>query len=139
MARKRRVIGVAELSKRLKAIPEEARKASYAAAERAADRIAQDMRALVPVDTGNLQRTIVVTKGGETPPSYSQWGSKRPLPENAVAVTAGDTFARYAHLIEFGTSRAKAQPFFLPAWRSNRNKARRSINAAIGRAIRKAK
>lgn len=138
MARKRRVIGVAELSRRLKAIPEEARKASYAAAERAADRIAQDMRALVPVDTGNLKRSIVVTKGGEKPPSYSQGAGAR-IPENAVAVTAGNSGARHAHLVEFGTSKAKAQPFFLPAWRSNRTKARRSINAAIGRAIRKAK
>src|SRR5690554_3823796 len=126
LSRKRKVIGVAELSRRLKAIPEEARKASYQAAERAADRIAQDMRAMVPVDTGNLKRSIVVTEGGQRPPSYAGFGTGSRIPENAVAVTAGNSGARHAHLVEFGTSKAKAQPFFLPAWRSNRNKARRS-------------
>lgn len=146
MARKSKVMGAAELSKRLKAIPEEVRKASYDAALRAGERIAQDMRALAPVSKdgshgkppGTLRDSITVTEGGKKPPSYSQGGAGA-IPENAVAVTAGNSGARYAHLVEFGTSRAEAQPYFLPAWRSNRGRARRSINAAIGRAIRKAR
>lgn len=142
MARRTKILGTAELSRRLKAIPKEVRKASMEAVRRAADRMADDMRAMVPVDQGDLRTSIVVTEPGERPPSYSQGAGQansKPIPDNAVAVTAGNSGVRYAHMVEFGTRKTAAQPFFLPAVRSNRPKARRAINSAISRAIRKAK
>jgi HK97 gp10 family phage protein len=71
---------------------------------------------LVPVRTGHLRDSIVVTPPGETTPAYATGGSTT-VPENKVAISAGNTAVRYAHLVEFGTEKAHAQPFFWPAYR----------------------
>lgn len=48
-------------------------------------------------------------------------------------VTAGDEAAFYARMVEFGTPRNSASPFFYPAYRA----IRRRLKARMSRAIRK--
>ena len=43
--------------------------------------------------------------------------------------------APHAHLVEFGTVNAPAQPFMFPAWRENRNKIVRGIKRAADSAL----
>lgn len=49
-------------------------------------------------------------------------------------VTAGDEAAFYARMVEFGTPRNAASPFFYPAYRA----VRRALRSRMSRAIRKA-
>lgn len=58
------------------------------------------------------------------------------VPENAVAITVGDHTVRYAHLVEYGTTKAPAQPYFWPAVRLGQKKAKTAIKRAIGKAVR---
>jgi HK97 gp10 family phage protein len=99
--------------------------------------IAGDMRRFVPVDTGALRDSIAVTPPDSTTPPYSTPGGRFVVPETSVAVTAGGTKARHAHLVEYGTVKMQPQPFFWPAVRLNRKRAQRNIKAAISRAVKK--
>ncbi len=100
-----------------------------------AEKIAEQMRNLAPEFSGALKDSIAVTPGGQTTPPYSQPGGSRQVPENAVAITAGDTYARYPHLVEYGAEHAPAQPYFWPAWRLARKNARRNVRRAITKAV----
>ncbi|MFG1465958.1 HK97-gp10 family putative phage morphogenesis protein [Xanthobacter sp. DSM 24535] len=106
---------------------------------KAGDRISDTMHQLAERsrDTGNLIESITVTPGGKRTPSYSQPGGETVVPKNAVMITAGDSDARYPHLVEYGTKTAHAQPFFWPAFRLERKKAAASIKRAISKAVRK--
>lgn len=61
------------------------------------------------------------------------------FPENAAAITVGNTDVRYPHLQEYGTSFHAAQPFFWPGFRMGRKRVLNRIKRAIGKAIREAK
>ena len=98
--------------------------------------MARTMRALVPEDTGALKASITVTGPGQATPAYSQPGGAVLVGETQAAVTAGNTDVRYAHLVEYGTRHAAAQPFFWPAERLHRKKATAKIRRAIGKAVR---
>lgn len=102
--------------------------------EQAGRDVSVTMRVLAPRDTGALEDSIHVTYPGERTPPYSQPGGSRAARDTEVLITAGDTDVRYAHLVEYGTSEADAQPFFWPAWRLSRKK----IRARIARRFRKA-
>lgn len=58
------------------------------------------------------------------------------VPENVVAVTVGNKDVRYGHLVEYGTTKAPARPFFWPAVRLHQKKATAAIKRAIGKAVR---
>lgn len=102
-----------------------------------ANDMATTMRVLAPVKSGDLKGSIEVTPGGQSTPPYSQPGGSMTVPETAVAITAGNSDVRYAHLVEYGTTKAPAQPFFWPAVRLHGKRARKAIKSAIGRAVRK--
>jgi len=106
---------------------------------KAGDRMADTMRQLAETsrDTGNLIESIAVTPAGKRTPSYSQPGGETVVPANQVMITVGDSDARYPHLVEYGTAKAEAQPFFWPAFRLERKKALASIKRAISKAVRK--
>ena len=127
------------LRRRLEAIPREVRKAVEPALMKSADEMADAMRQFAPRDTGALIESITVTGPGGTTPAYSQPGGSQTVPENAVAITAGNSEVRYAHLVEYGTAKAHAQPFFWPAYRLFKNRAKRRIARAIGKAVREAR
>lgn len=128
--------GLSRFQRRMRAIPKAARAAVQPALVKGAEEIAASARRLAPVDEGDLRDSIVATKPGEATPRYSQPGGSRVLQENQAAVTAGNTDVRYAHLVEYGTTQAPAQPYFWPAYRLLRKRAANRVKRAIGKAIR---
>ncbi|AVO43910.1 HK97-gp10 family putative phage morphogenesis protein [Phreatobacter cathodiphilus] len=127
---------LARLNRRLAAIPVAVREAVKPALETSANEMAEAMRKLAPEDTGALKDSITVTPGGATTPAYSQPGGSQKVPENAVAITAGNSDVRYPHLVEYGTEHTPPQSFFWSAFRLYRQRAQRRINRAIGKAVR---
>ncbi|UWR82880.1 HK97 gp10 family phage protein [Phaeobacter inhibens] len=126
------------LEKRLLAIPEAVVKAVRPALVKGAEETAAAMRALVPVDEGDLKASITVTEPGETTPAYAEGGGKRTAGSNQALLTAGNEGVRHGHLQEFGTVKQEAQPFMRPAARLTKPRAQRRINRAVGQAIKKA-
>lgn len=131
--------GLSSFQRRMRAIPEAARLAVAPALVRAGDDVADAIRALAPVEDGDLRASVAVTGPGQATPPYSQPGGAAVVPENAVAVTVGNDAVRYAHLQEYGTANAAAQPYFWPGFRMARKAAAAKVKAAIGRAVRKAR
>lgn len=131
--------GLSSFQKRMRAIPRAVVKAVGPALIKSADEIADVMRDLAPVEDGDLKASIAVTGPGEATPPYSQPGVSSVVPENAAAITVGNTNVRYPHLQEFGTSHHAAQPFFWPGFRLGRTRALNRIKRAVGKAVREAK
>ncbi|WP_028030528.1 HK97-gp10 family putative phage morphogenesis protein [Gemmobacter nectariphilus] len=135
--------GLASFQRRMRAIPQAAREAVQPTLVREAEKIAATMRHLAPDDPAtpapDLKSSIAVTGPGQSTPPYSQPGGAMVVPENAVAITAGNTDVRYPHLQEHGTSKHAAQPFFWPAFRLHRKKALAAIKRGIGKAVREAR
>ncbi len=131
--------GLAKFQKRMRAIPVAARRAVVPALEKSAYEIQDAMEALAPEDTGDLIGSITVTGPGQATPPYSQPGGSTVVPENAVAITVGNTDVRYPHLVEYGTVNSQAQPFFWPAFRMGRKRALARIKRSVGKAIKEAK
>lgn len=144
--------GLGKLTRKLKSIPIEARKAAREAVVDGATEIANLQQNLAPYDDGELHDSIHVTKPGETTPPYSHPGGSRTAgPEQAI-ITAGNTEVRYAHLVEYGTKGhpqggmfdgtthpgTAAQPFFWPSVRALRRRAKSRITRSITGAIKKA-
>lgn len=116
----------------------------------AAGDIVEMQRRLVPKKSGDLAKSIRWQFGDQQRVAYSQ-GSKG-AGRLSVRITAGDTKVRYAHLVEFGASPhtaggifegsehpgAPAQPFFYPAFRAKRKRAKSRIAAAMKRGAKKA-
>jgi HK97 gp10 family phage protein len=128
--------GIGRLRKRLAAIPVQVKAATQPALLKQGEAMATTMRALAPEDSGDLKDSITVTLAGQSTPAYSQPGGSLVVPENAVAVTVGDADVRYPHLIEHGTTKMHAQPYFWPSVRLHRKKAQAAIKRAIGKAVR---
>lgn len=131
--------GLISFQQRMQSIPKAARKAVQPALATGGYEIAEAMEVLAPEDTGDLKGSIAVTLGGQTTPPYSQPGGEAVVPENQVAVTAGNTDVRYPHLVEYGTANTPAQPFFWPGFRLARKRAQQRITRAIAKAMREAK
>lgn len=131
--------GLSSFQRRMRAIPKSARDAVKPALMKSAYEVADIMEGMAPEDTGDLKNSITVTGPGQATPPYSQPGGSMVVPENATAITVGSTDVRYAHLVEYGTSKAPAKPFFWPAVRLGRSDAMKRIKRAIGKAIREAK
>ncbi len=72
---------------RFEAIPQEVREAVKPALIKSGEELAARMRAVVPVDEGDLKRSIAVTLPGEMTPAYSM-GGKRMAGPLEVLVTA---------------------------------------------------
>lgn len=89
-------------------------------------------------DTGALIDSIEVTLPGRSTPPYSQPGGMRVAGETEVLVTAGNEDVRYAHLVEFGTSKMEAEPFFWPAFRLLRKRLQNRINRTAKKAVKDA-
>lgn len=127
--------GLARFQKRMREIPKAVRLAVQPALVQGAEEIAAAARALAPEDTGDLKRSIEVTGPGQFTPAYSQPGGQKATQENQAAVTVGNTDVRYAHLVEYGTKRAPAQPFFWPAFRLVRKRAAARVKRAMSKAV----
>ncbi|TAY66493.1 HK97 gp10 family phage protein [Rhizobium leguminosarum] len=102
-----------------------------------ANDVADVQKQLAPEDTGALADSIAVTLPGHTTPPYSQPGGSRVVGENQVVVTAGNADVRYAHIVQYGTSKMEAHDYFWAAYYLFRDKVKRSTGSAYGRAARK--
>lgn len=133
--------GLSSFQNRMRAIPLAARKAVVPALLKSAEEIAAMQRGLAQSsrDTGALINSITVTGPGTSTPPYSQPGGAMAVPENMAVITAGNKDVRYPHLVEYGTGKAAAKPFFWPGFRLGRKRALNRIKRAIGKAIREAK
>lgn len=137
--------GLASFQRRMKAIPLAARRAVQPVLTKQANGMADTMRALAPVEEGDLRGSVAVTGPGQATPPYSQPGGSKLVPENAVAITVGNSEVRYPHLVEYGHrsgfhgSTVPPHPFFWPAFRMHRKKAMAAIKRGIGKAIREAR
>lgn len=127
--------GLSRFQQRMRAIPKEVRKAVEPALKKSADEIADLQRNLAPEDTGALKDSIHVTEPGQMTPAYSQPGGGRVAGELEAVITVGDSDVRYPHLVEYGTTKAPAQPFFWPGFRLGKKRASNRIKRAIGKAI----
>jgi HK97 gp10 family phage protein len=128
--------GISRLQRRMNAIPTAIKEAVQPALLKSAQENAATMRQLVPVDEGDLKDSITVTPAGQTTPAYSQPGGSMTVPENAAAITVGNSKVRYAHLVEYGTNQSSAQPFFWPTIRLLKKRTKGRISRAMGKAVR---
>ncbi|ESZ69667.1 hypothetical protein X727_14815 [Mesorhizobium sp. L103C119B0] len=129
---------ITRLQRRLAAIPKTVRTAVVPSLVKSGEELAGAMRQLAEPsrDTGALIDSIAVTMPGQSTPPYSQPGGSRVAGELEVLVTVGDQDVRYPHLVEYGTSRASAQPFFWPAFRLLQKRIKNRTRRAIGKAVR---
>ncbi|MBP1856858.1 HK97-gp10 family putative phage morphogenesis protein [Rhizobium herbae] len=131
--------GLSSFQKRMRAIPIAVREAVEPALVKSGDELAAVMKQLAPEAQGDLKGSITVTAPGQRTPAYSQPGGSRTAQENEVLVTAGNSKVRYAHLQEYGTAHAHAQPFFWPAVRLTKKRITNRIKRAISKAVRNSK
>ncbi|WP_336800804.1 HK97-gp10 family putative phage morphogenesis protein [Kaistia sp. MMO-174] len=141
------------LLQKLAAMPPQVRAAAKQALAESADEIQGMQRRLAPKRTGRLARSIVQTWGGGKERYASLAGSAMSDgdPDLTVVISAGNSETRYAHLVEFGTAPhdnggttkgskhpgARAQPFFFPAYRALRKRAKSRVNRAMTKAIKR--
>ncbi|PZU23795.1 MAG: hypothetical protein DI589_05870 [Shinella sp.] len=127
--------GLSRIQQRLNAIPQKLRERMGVVTVEQAERVADDMRqmALASKDSGDLIDSITITPAGQRTPPYSQPGGSTVVPENAAMITVGNADVRYPHLIEYGTTKMPAQPYFWPSVRLNKKR----VLAAVRKEIRK--
>ena len=125
--------GLKETLAAMERVKQAAKEAAMEQLIKCAEQTAAAMRQLAPEDEGDLKESITVTLPGQSTPPYSQPGGNRVAAENEVIITAGSEDVRYPHMIEHGTSKMDAQPYFWPAYRLFRDKIKRQTAAAFGR------
>jgi HK97 gp10 family phage protein len=96
------------------------------AVQQAAELIMQTQRRYVPVDDGDLRDSI-----HQEPDVRSQNATR-------VLIIAGGKPAPHARIIEFGSQRQPAQPFFFPGYRVERRRAKAIIAKAVRAAVKSA-
>lgn len=149
-----KIQGRERLKRKLARIPKVARVEMRKALEQSAAEIAATARNFAPARTGALKRSIDYTFGEYKPDNANVrgvGGGDVGDPDLTVAIHAGDKDAWYARFVEFGTAPhaqpnnprvgyshpgATARPFFLPAWRLVRKRARTRISRATLKAAR---
>lgn len=149
-----RILGLDRLNKKLKAFPKAVEAEISKAMEQSANEIVAMSKSLAPVDSGDLQMSIGWT-WGDVPKGAMVLGKVKSSGKGAgnlqITVFAGGGEAWYARLVEFGTAPhlnggrfagsqhpgTAAQPFFYPAYRATRKRAKgrvtRAVNAAAKR------
>lgn len=153
-----KIEGLAEMRRRMRAIPREARVTIRRQLDKNASEIVANARRFAPTRTGALKRSIDKTFGKYTANngnvrSVGGGGSGVQDPDLTVTIHAGDATAWYAALVEFGTAPhdqpnnprsghhhpgASAHPYFFPAWRLGKRRAKSGLARAIKRAAQKA-
>ena len=139
MATGARIIGLAKLQKKLNAMPKSVKQEIRKALEQSANEIVDMMRNLVPVDEGDLRDSIGWTYG-DVPKGSTALGSVRASEltgDLTITVYAGNSTAFYARWVEFGTQKMQAQPFFYPAYRALRRRAKGRVTRATNKAAKK--
>lgn len=131
-----RVLNREKLQKKLERLPAAAKTAIMEAMAKSADDIVRIAKSLVPVDKGDLQKSIGWVWGSKAPRGSISLGTVR---QGSLVLTifAGNDEAYYARYIEFGTQKMAAQPFFYVSYRARRKSAKSRISRAISKAAKK--
>jgi HK97 gp10 family phage protein len=111
--------------KRMAALPAAIKVETKAALLKNAVMVMEAQRQAAPVDDGDLRES----------------GKVKDISDSAriaVQVGFGDEKAFYARMVEFGTPKQHAQPFFYPVYRSLKKRVIASIARAAGKGARKA-
>ncbi len=127
------------------------------ALEISAKEITDMQKRLAPVDSGDLQRSIGYTFGFYKAENANVRGVSESAggadPDLSVTIHAGDAKAYYAAFLEFGTQGpyqiggrfagtthpgTTAQPFFYPAYRSLKQRAKSRLTRAMRKGIKEA-
>lgn len=140
-----KLLGLAKLQRKLERMPAIAKDNIRAEMEKAANEIVAMMKSLAPV----LKEPDPRRRAGALRDSIGWTWGKAPKYSSVVAavkssiggdltltIYAGNSEVRYAHLLEFGTYKMSAQPFFYVSWRANRRSARRRVRKAVRDAAR---
>ena len=120
-----KITGAKELEQTLKEMgPKIAVRIGDKALREGARVIVREAKRLAPRRTGALRKSIAAVKGRD------------PRPEmRSVVVGFKKPGRRYAHLVEFGTSRAAAQPFLRPALDTQAKEALNTITEVLAEGI----
>jgi len=106
--------GVKELLHSLKQFPQNIQKNVITGAIRAGCKpIVNSAKSYVPVDSGNLKKSIGIVKRKSR--------DKTKIRFSVTPRRKGKYDGFYAHIVEFGTSKMAAQPFMRPAYESQDN------------------
>ena len=129
--------GLDDLKKAFDLLPKRvAVRAASKAVREGAKIIQKAARAKVPVDTGNLKRSItikVLNKKREAMEVAALIGPGTGYFSKSKKTRVGDGF--YGFFVEYGTKKMKAQPFMRPAYDENTVAAQQAIVNVIGEAI----
>ncbi|WP_369455944.1 HK97-gp10 family putative phage morphogenesis protein [Brucella anthropi] len=139
MAMRSRIIGLEKLQKKLNAMPKLVKQEIRKALEQSAEEIVSLAKSLVPVDKGDLRDSIGWTYG-DVPKGSISLGSVKASEltgDLTITVYAGNSQAFYARWQEFGTQKMQAQPFFYPAYRALRRRAKGRVTRATNKAAKK--
>lgn len=149
-----KVQGLDRLNRKLKALPKAVEEEISKAMEQSANEIVALAKSLAPVDRGDLQMSISWT-WGDAPKGSMVIGKVRAAGRGAgnlqITVFAGGGDAWYARFIEFGTAPhinggrfagstnpgTVAQPFFYPAYRASRKRAKGRVTRAVNKAAKR--
>ncbi len=126
------VQGLKSFDRKMKALPKAVARHVHAAMERSANEIVALARQFVPVDEGDLRDSIGWTWGNVPSGSVAFMHSGK-FDNARITIFAGDKKAFYAAFVEFGTKATSAHPFFFPAYRFKKKRAKRRISRAIGK------
>lgn len=135
-----KIARLAQLQRKLDRMPAIAKDHIRAEMEKAANDIVAIMKSLAPV----LKEPDPRRRAGALRDSIGWTWGKAPKYSSVVAavksslggdltltIYAGNNEVRYAHLLEFGTHKMPAQPYFYVSWRANRRGARRRVRKAV--------
>ena len=125
MAKRKSGIGNSgRLRRKLRRMPDEARKAAQDGIEHAAELVKFEQLKRVPVDEGDLAASIEVQIRGDKLSARIGPGAR--------TKKARDLAGWRAHFIEFGTAFAQARPFIFPALESQEKNVIQLINDGVG-------
>ena len=130
-----KVMNVAQLNRKLAALPQVAKDEIRKAIAQSAREIADLAENLVPRDSGLLAGSIGWTWGKA--PRGSMALAQARSGDLTATVYAGDDEAFYARWVEFGTRAMSAQPFFFVAYRALRKRTKSRVRSATTRAAKK--
>ncbi|KKB81019.1 HK97 family phage protein [Devosia soli] len=147
-----KVFGLDRLKRKLKRFPAVVEAEIKAAIEQSANEIVALAKSLVPTDSGDLRNSIAWTYG-DAPQGAIILGKVKSSSSGNLRITvfAGGPDAYYARFIEFGTAPhlnggrfagsknpgTAAQPFFYPAYRASRKRARGRVTRAVNKAAKR--
>ena len=136
MASSARILGLAKLHKKLARMSQGAKDEIQKALEAAADEIVDMAKRLAPVDQGELRDSIGWT-WGKAPKGAITLGKVAEASlagDLTITVFAGNSQAYYARFVEFGTQKMPAQPYFYPAYRATKKRAKSRVRRSLTKA-----